>query len=76
MPKLTPELLRLKALHAPRLDREHFDAEVAKLWPEASRKKLSALNRDAMYEAHLALGLSPAALCAGFADALKSPAKR
>jgi len=73
---MNDQLIALKAQHAPRLDREAFDALVAKLWPEASREPLHPTNQEAMWQAHQAYGLGVFALCAGFADAMKSAAKR
>lgn len=67
-----PKLMALKAQHAPRLDRQSFDDAVDRYWPQASKAKLSATNREAMWVAHQDLGISPMALSAGFAHALKS----
>lgn len=64
---------------SPTLDRQSFDDEVTRLWPEASKLPLwrvSGKNRDAMYAAHVAMGLSPASIVAGFAHAYKSHALR
>jgi hypothetical protein len=63
----------------PFLDRQSFEAEVQRLWPEASKLPLWQVrrhDRDAMYTVHVAMGLSPAAIVAGFADAYKSKALR
>lgn len=76
---LDPTLIALKAEHAPRLDRQTFDERVAKLWPQASKLalwKVSGKNRDAMYAAHVAFGLSPVSIVAGFAEAYKSGVMR
>jgi hypothetical protein len=47
-------------------------AELARLWPLATKEALKPVWVEAMVEAHAAMRLSPHALVAGFAHAVKS----